>query len=163
MPKTPTGIEGMVITRLPELRKQHGLTQDQLALKMRGLDETFKWTQTTVWAVEMGARPLRFSETYALAAVFGMEPSELWDEGHEQQLRRDAHGALRRAHEAVADAETSLGQLHDAAEGLDPHDPENVLLWQQWEHLGARLCDLARACVQEYATGQNHAAGGAGK
>jgi hypothetical protein len=50
---------------------RHGAHQAEVASAMR--DRGFKWSQTTVWKVESGERPLRFTEAAGLADALGTE------------------------------------------------------------------------------------------
>jgi transcriptional regulator with XRE-family HTH domain len=56
--------------RVQGYRKKWGLSQDDLANAMR--ERGWKWAQATVWNVENGERPLRFSEVIGLAELFHM-------------------------------------------------------------------------------------------
>lgn len=62
-----------------------GRSQKALAKEMR--DRGWKWSQTTVWSVERGARPLKLAEAQSLAAIFGTEISSLLDDRSDIQIR----------------------------------------------------------------------------
>lgn len=50
-------------------REASTMSQQDLATAMRGVG--YKWAQATVWSVENGDRPLRYSEAQALAGICG--------------------------------------------------------------------------------------------
>lgn len=50
-------------------------SQSGLAVRMR--DRGFKWSQATVWSIEKGERPLRFSEAVELSALLGYQLEQL--------------------------------------------------------------------------------------
>lgn len=60
------------------------------AMRIRG----YKWSQATVWSVESGERPLRYTESLDLAEVcgFGSPSSDRYEEGVKRglELSREA-------------------------------------------------------------------------
>lgn len=57
------------------IRLRGEMSQKDLAAEMKR--RGFKWSQATVWSVEKGERPLRFTEVEALTDVFGRPASHL--------------------------------------------------------------------------------------
>lgn len=57
-------------TRVRELRREAGTSQEGLAASMR--EQGFPWYQTTVVRVEAGGRPVTLDEAGALAGIFGV-------------------------------------------------------------------------------------------
>lgn len=53
-----------------DYRKGIGLSQSELVAYMA--EEGFRWSQNTVWLVEQGKRPLRYSEAIALTKIFAL-------------------------------------------------------------------------------------------
>ncbi len=106
------------------------MPQQAVADAMR--DKGYKWTQSTVWAVEKGERRLLLSEAADLAAVLGVSLEMLLKRPEEAGLQRDiadeCHGIGLLYDEAVwamydlSAAQTTLRRLLDEAErkGVTP-------------------------------------------
>jgi transcriptional regulator with XRE-family HTH domain len=94
---------GMSVRRLRHLRGD--MSQEQLAeeLKARGHQT---WSQTTVWSLEMGKRPLKLSEAWVLATIFDVAIEGLIDDG--SQVRQ-----------AADELELRSMSLRTAAAGVD--------------------------------------------
>lgn len=60
-------------SKLQQLRGE--LSQKNLAALMR--EQGHRWSQTTVWLVETGERPLRLTEAKVVADLFGVTVSAL--------------------------------------------------------------------------------------
>jgi transcriptional regulator with XRE-family HTH domain len=56
--------------RLRGLREEAGLTQEQVAARMRSLGHHLY--QNTIWKIEAGKRPVRVNEAVALANILGI-------------------------------------------------------------------------------------------
>lgn len=130
-------------------RLRGGMTQQELASKMKALGH--KWSQSTVWAVEKGDRPLRLAEATSLGSALGSFPLGmlLWGDGASQvqgemrrvsdlwQDLRTAYGAFRRAQEDLALTADQVG-----ADQLAELHPDAIRDWLQ--HDGATLDELHR-------------------
>jgi transcriptional regulator with XRE-family HTH domain len=122
-----TDEDRLIGTNLARLRASR--SQAEVAVLMK--DAGWKWSQTTVWKVESGERPLRLTEARALAEVLHVTVDEFF----ETPLRVELGDALNHLDErrvelraAVRDYEevqTEVAQLADRIErsdetGLDP-------------------------------------------
>lgn len=56
---------------LVRLRLENGMTQDDLAQRMR--EHGYKWSKTTVWSIERGNRSLKLTEAQELLTCMGMD------------------------------------------------------------------------------------------
>lgn len=75
-------------------RLRGDMSQDRLAERLG--DHGVKWSQSTVWSVEKGARPLRLREAYAVAKVLGASVNALLGtEVRPGELSLDAAAATR--------------------------------------------------------------------
>lgn len=100
-----------------------GMSQAELAENMaqRGFP---KWSQSTVWTIEKGTRPLRLTEAKALADIFSCGLYALLDPPEVQKVEK----ALRDLHDAawkLITAAVDYDRVRDAAlplvnEGVDP-------------------------------------------
>ncbi len=106
------------------VRKVRGdLPQEALAEAMRKHGHE-KWSQSTVWSVETGARPLRLTEAVDLAYVLEVDVERLirgWDELAEaewQVLQAEIATAQARhtLKERVKEAEEAKARLFEARE-----------------------------------------------
>jgi len=107
------------------VRKVRGdLPQEALAEAMRKHGHE-KWSQSTVWSVETGARPLRLTEAVDLAHVLEVDVERLvrgWDEVAEAEWQvLQAEIALAQARhtlmEREKEAEEAKARLMAAREG----------------------------------------------
>lgn len=89
--------------RLAEVRKAAHFSQADLAAAVarRG----HKWSQATVWAVESGKRPLRFSEAMAVADVAGVGVDALAPDVAPVEIAPPTMGEL------IADLDTTVQRL----------------------------------------------------
>lgn len=136
-------VDRRVAAQVRELRTQHGLSQAQLAERVRALSPGFRWTNMTVMAVENERRILRLNEALGLARLFGVEVQELWGACDEERLRIETHDSLRRAHEQMSKAGRNVDQLVEKSPHLETDSPENRLLWRQRDGLRDKLMKLA--------------------
>jgi hypothetical protein len=90
-------------------------TQQAVANAMR--DRGHKWSQSTVWSVEAGERPLKFAEANDLAQILGITINDLSSDPIELEAtllsRRHAD-----AYRTVVDAAVALFDLKDEIEAL---------------------------------------------
>lgn len=93
-------------------REGMGLSQSELVAYMA--EEGFRWSQNTVWLVEQGKRPLRYSEAIALTKIFVL-PLNAFDPA--ATIYADAISAseamrkIKKARLALQVAEKELAQL----------------------------------------------------
>ncbi|MEW1708011.1 helix-turn-helix transcriptional regulator [Microbacterium sp. NPDC089190] len=96
------------------------MSQSDLAKRMR--DRGFKWSQATVWSVEKGERPLRLSESEAVAELLGVGRHVFTARDGEERVYaaarvvRDHYEAMRAA---MAAYDTARGALAFALDELD--------------------------------------------
>lgn len=64
-------IEAVISEKLRELRIKRDLKQSDVAEAMNEMGFE-KWSQTTVWSIEKGGRPMRLSESHALSQFFSV-------------------------------------------------------------------------------------------
>ncbi len=72
-------------------RFRGAMSQAELAKKMRDMNKGHKWSQTTVWTVEKGERPLKLAEADTLAEILGINLDALLEDAVQQtryELRR---------------------------------------------------------------------------
>jgi transcriptional regulator with XRE-family HTH domain len=80
------------------------LTQQELADRMK--DKGWKWSQSTVWAIEKGERPLRLAEALDLDEVFGFPISKILG-----SPERDASGWVAAVQRLRSDFESARSDL----------------------------------------------------
>lgn len=108
---------------LRKLRKglKGDTSQDYIAELMR--DRGFKWSQSTVWAVEKGERPLRLSEARALVSALGAYLFDLTGDDLQTTISkymRDASEAFKTIEEATNDYLIAQAGLRDLIEVSSP-------------------------------------------
>ena len=99
-------------------RARGGTSQDALAdaMKARGHD---KWSQSTVWAIEKGNRPLRLTEAEDIAATLGLASVvELLREPHVAKLIRALRANLDTIERLAHEIRALLRELHNAQSRL---------------------------------------------
>lgn len=109
MPEQAATPESIMGVTLRTLRMKRGLSQDQVADRMRVAG--FSWQQTTVAKTEGGQRPIRVNEAVALARMFDVTVSYLLTPRREDehQIRiAEARRSLERAQYGVAEARVQL-------------------------------------------------------
>ena len=62
-------------TRLPQLRREQNLSQEELARLMN--EQGYSWVRSTVAKIESGARAVSIDEVISLAFVMGVHPTAL--------------------------------------------------------------------------------------
>src|SRR5688572_27521658 len=68
------------------------MSQEALAESMSEMGHE-KWSQSTVWSVERGTRPLRLAEAESLARLFDVDVTRLLGDPVERRLRGALDGA----------------------------------------------------------------------
>ena len=103
----PSNFNQQVGGNLRGLRAVAGLTQTDLAEAMsaRGCS----WQQQTVLRIEKGARPLKFEEADALAAVLGCTLEEVRSYDHVAAAGLE----LRRVQERIRELESQRNQIEN--------------------------------------------------
>ena len=93
-------------------------SQQSVAAAMR--ERGWKWSQSTVWSVETGERPLRLSEAEDLASVLGASTFDLLREPAETQIFV-AMGRAAETYRAIEDATAAFfkAQLELASTLMD--------------------------------------------
>lgn len=90
------------------------MPQQELARQVRERSG-HKWSQATVWSIEKGERPLRFSEAIALAEVLNCKLDDLmardWSQRRLQEALFNLQFHLDRAADAVADVHSDAVPL----------------------------------------------------
>jgi transcriptional regulator with XRE-family HTH domain len=102
-------LEAHVGRRVRGLREERGWSQQDLGRRLAPYG--FELTQSTVAKLENGARPVRLNEAAALAALFGVNISELIDAEVQAEASSDVEDRLRHLrwlHAAISDAQTAL-------------------------------------------------------
>lgn len=98
--------------RVKDYRKGIGLSQSELVASMA--EEGFRWSQNTVWLVEQGRRPLRYSEAIALTKIFVL-PLNAFDPAAtiyaDAMSASEAMHKIKEARRALQVAEKELAQL----------------------------------------------------
>jgi transcriptional regulator with XRE-family HTH domain len=70
--------ERQIGQQIQRLRAELGLSQQQLADRMKTLGEPYaKWRQSTIYKIEHGEKPLRVNELFDLATALGIGPEVL--------------------------------------------------------------------------------------
>lgn len=87
------------------------MPQAELATKMR--NRGYAWSQNTVWQVENGKRPLRFSEAVSLAEVFQADISLLSAPPEESLLVQELSATARELDESFREALFALTALKE--------------------------------------------------
>lgn len=87
-----TTSDAAVGQQVRESREASLLSQQDVAAIMR--TRGYKWSQATVWSVESGERPLRYTESLELAEIcgFGATSTDRYEEGLKRglELSREA-------------------------------------------------------------------------
>lgn len=105
-------------------RLRGSMTQQQLADEMRNLG--FKWSQSTVWSIEQGTRPIRLTEALALNRVFGVgsETRLAWPEPmvEVQDRMRAVSEAARQVRESIEELQEKSFELAVVTARHEPGD-----------------------------------------
>src|SRR5688572_15963772 len=112
------------------------MSQDALAESMSEMGHD-KWSQSTVWSVERGTRPLRLAEAESLARLFNVDVSRLLGDPVERMLIGALDGArasyFRLARAALEFRSHQLGLLetfkmsgHTIDDGFVPVPPSTI-------------------------------------
>lgn len=137
---------------------RRGRSQEWLAEQMRERGHE-KWSQSTVWSVEKGKRPLKFSEALDLAQVLGLPDATSLADGrlgrHLVSLTQEAHrhaGALASAVGDLREVQAVLREALDAlGEDRSKIDAGTLAVAERWasrsieEIAGVKLPDPASA------------------
>ena len=114
-------------------RARAAMTQADLAAAMKGLG--WKWSQSTVWSIERGDRPLRLAEALAVAEILDVPVDSLArTEGAEAEL----HVAERAHKRARAEFDESVHRYVSAlvqlVQGADRVEGEGGVdaSWEAW-------------------------------
>ena len=98
-----TEVDRNLAANLREGREKRGLSQEELAQRM--IDLGFGFSQATIWKIEQGKRPVKFSEALALQDVLQLASWVRLDQPPEYFRWADQiaahHFRARRAYEAV--------------------------------------------------------------
>ncbi|MCH9276408.1 helix-turn-helix domain-containing protein [Bifidobacterium amazonense] len=94
------------------------LSQEELAARMK--QRGYRWSQSTVWSIERGDRPLRLTEALDVLDCLGCEGGEIW------QLVA-ANDEVRSLQKSVDSLEDGLNSLEKAWEKIE-HDRRWLLI-----------------------------------
>lgn len=141
-------------------------SQEWLGIQMRA--QGHKWSQSTVWSVEAGTRPLRFTEAQDLAVILGIEPYQLLGSDAEAQLVRAADlsaAAAYRLQEAVYDFLVAhnavLEELRRAETLLDSDDVRETHAYRVAAHRADdNVHEVVQTAIAKYGRGVSVGAGG---
>lgn len=120
------------------------MSQQNLANAMR--ERGHKWSQGTVWKVEQGERPLRYTEALDLGEILGIDSRRLVDgslavkaERHYRRFHSQARSAVLKIEEGVREllqAQAALGEQGDIGKlhpettaAIQEVTPEAALSW----------------------------------
>lgn len=78
------------------------LSQDDLAARMKG--RGYKWSQSTVWSIERGDRPLRLTEALDVLQCLSRSESDIWELLESSDTSREVRGEIK----ALEDARDAL-------------------------------------------------------
>jgi hypothetical protein len=112
---------GQVVAQLRGTRSQEAVAA---AMRARG---QVKWSQTTVWSVETGTRPLRLNEAADLAAVLDADVTDFLADPATVALPKELVAGvqeLRKAYEAVQSSVAYLLLWHNTVESAALNDPK---------------------------------------
>lgn len=104
------------------------MTQKDLAVAMRARD--FKWSQATVWSIEKGERPLRFSEAIALSDLFHRPVERLLAMEDREAEIQDLASRLQRKAREIQDLFVDYDQLRfELALAFDRLSDDEISGW----------------------------------
>lgn len=95
--------------------------RSQKELGERMAERGWKWSQSTVWSVESGKRPLRYGEAVDLCGILGISLDQLSGEPHSsEQVSAVAMSTLMQIDELLASAKASIGAIYDTPRNGSP-------------------------------------------
>lgn len=106
-------VDDNLATNLREHREARALSQDDLAQRMN--ERGFSFSQSTIWKIEQGKRPVKISELVALADALGtLNWTTLLDPPVQARHHRDVELAHRRAGDAYAELKIAATDFLEA-------------------------------------------------
>lgn len=151
MPAMARDSDARIGRYVAELRVAAGLTQSELAQKMRALG--WKWSQQSCWAIENGRQTLRLPEANDLAEVLGVEVWWLLPFGDgatepEAAMRRDMR-SMYLARAALDEAALNYEHIRQRL-ALDADTPSHPLPEKWRAEIAALVGQTALSQVQAH-------------